>query len=174
MRFAVVALVAAGLFVLAPTSAGAEVPGCGGDQPLGALTCTVTGPAMIDGTAFAGDGGSSAQYQWVGATMVASPGTLTLEYTYSGIFNTLFARIGMRLTINQPDCVEEPHESRRNWVDPSAADGVAQQISLRVSCAGPVDYIITSRAATWSLGGSFVGNLMPPTLTFTAAAVSGA
>jgi len=170
MRLAVVAVIVAGLFVLVPSAAAeAEVLNCGGEQPLGVLTCTVSGPAMIDGTSFAGDGGSSAQYQWVRATAVATPGTLTLDYTYTGIFNTLFARIGMRLTVNQPACVEESHESHRNWVDPSTADGVAQQISVRLSCAGPVEYVITSRAATSSLGGSFVGDLTPPTLTFTAA-----
>lgn len=169
MRLAVVTFIAAGLFIFIPSTAEAEVLNCGGDQPLGTLTCTVSGPAMIDGTSFAGDGGSSAQYQWVGETTVGTPGTLTLAYTYTGIFNTLFAKIGMRLTVNQPVCVEEPHESRRNWVDPATADGVAQQVSVRLSCAGPVEYVITSRAATSSLGGSFVGDLMPPTLVFTAA-----
>jgi hypothetical protein len=48
-------------------------------------------------------------------------------------------------------------------------NGVPQQINLRVFCAGPVDYTLTSRAATYTLGGSYVGYLAPPNLTFTPA-----
>jgi hypothetical protein len=170
MRLALVAFIATALTVFAPAAAAqAEVLNCGGQQPLGLLTCTTTGPAMIDGTSFVGDGGSSAQMQWTGTMDAASSGTLTLTYTYTDIFNTLFAKIGMRLTINQPTC-GEPHESQRDWADPATMDGVLQQVGVQVSCAGPFDYTITSRAATYSLGGSFIGKLAPPTLTFTPAA----
>jgi hypothetical protein len=157
------------LFCLTPGTANAEVLNCGGVGTLGTLTCTVTGPAMIDGTSFAGDGGSSSQYQWVGSLDASGPGVLRLDYTYTGIFNSLFAKIGIRLTVDQPTCLAEPHESERNWVDPATADGVAQHISVAVRCAGPVDYTITSRAATYSLGGSYIGYLEAPVLTFTPA-----
>jgi hypothetical protein len=122
---------------------------------------------MINGNSFVGDGGSSAQHQWVGTMDVPSPGLLVLDYTYSGVFNTLFSRIGMRLTVRQPTCAD-PSETRRDWLDPSLSDGVPQQISVRVSCAGPVSYTITSRAATYSLGGSFVGQLTLGDLRFSA------
>jgi hypothetical protein len=88
----------------------------------------------------------------------STPGILLLDYTYSGVFNTLFSKIGLRLTVRQPTCTD-PSETRRNWVDPAADDGVPQQISVSVSCPGPVAYTITSRAATYSLGGSFTGQL---------------
>lgn len=167
-RIALVAAVIVGLSLLAsPARADGQVANCGGVQPLGVLTCSVVGPAMIDGTSFAGDGGSSAQFQWVGSLDAPAKGTLTLNYTYTGIFNTLFAKLGMRLSTDQPSCVEEPFESSRNWVDPSTSDGVPGQISLRVTCAGPVTYTVTSRAATDSLGGSFIGVLTAPTVTFT-------
>lgn len=165
MRLAVLALIAAVVAIGAPSPAGAEVLNCGGQEPLGYLTCSTTGPAMIDGNSFVGDGSSSAQLQWVGSTTVASPGTLTLTYTYADIFNTLFAKIGIRLTISQPGC-EEAHESLRNWVDPATMDGVPGQISVGVTCAGAVNYTITSRAATYSPAGSFVGKLTLTDLSF--------
>jgi hypothetical protein len=155
---ALVAVLAAGLLSLVSTPAGADVFDCGGDQPQGLLTCSTTGPAMINGNSFNGDGGSSAQLQWVGTLDASAPGTLVLDYTYSGVFNTLFSKIGMRLTVRQPTCAD-PSETRRNWVDLASEDGVPQQISVPVSCAGPVMYTITSRAATYSLGGSFTGQL---------------
>jgi hypothetical protein len=123
---------------------------------------------MIDGTSFVGDGGSSAQMQWTGTMVVDGPGTLTLTYTYTNIFNTLFAKVGMRLSISQPTC-NEPHESSRDWADPATWGGVPHQTSVHVGCAGQLDYTITSRAATYSLGGSFIGDLSTPTLTFSAA-----
>jgi hypothetical protein len=170
MRLALTALLATvGLSVVLAPAARADVFDCGGAQPQGVLTCITTGPAMINGNSFVGDGGSSAQLQWRGTTTAAAPGTLQLGYTYTGVFNSLFAKISLRLTISQPTC-EEPHDSERNWVDLSSADGVRQQISVHVSCAGPVDYTITSRAATYSLGGSFVGQLDLSTPTFSLSA----
>ncbi|MDQ6849186.1 MAG: hypothetical protein M3070_04270 [Actinomycetota bacterium] len=169
MRLVLLTVLAIAVTAAYPATAGADVSGCGGTQPLGVLTCSTTGPAMIDANSFVGDGGSSAQYQWLGTINAATPGTLQLDYTYTGVFNTLFAKIGMRLTVRQPSC-DEPHESRRDWLDPSVSDGVPQRVSVRVSCAGPVNYTITSRVATYSLGGSFIGQLAPPTLTFSAPA----
>ena len=167
-RIGLVTAIIAGLSLLAsPARADGQIANCGGDQPLGVLTCSVVGQAMIDGTSFAGDGGSSAQYQWVGSFTAAAKGTLTLDYTYTGIFNTLFAKLAIRLTTDQPTCLQEPLESSRDWVDPSTADGVPGQISVRVTCPGPVTYTVTSRAATYSLGGSFIGVLTTPTVTFT-------
>jgi len=166
-RIALVAVMVAGLWLAAsPAGASGEVANCGGDDALGRLTCSVTGPAMIDGTSFVGDGGSSAQYQWVGSVTAPASGVLTLNYVYTGIYNSLFAKLGMRLTVDQPTCDNNDHASNRVWVDPATADGVPGQISLRVACAGPVTYTITSRAATYSLGGSFVGVLARPTVTF--------
>ncbi len=166
-RIALIAAMLVGLSLLAsPARADGQVANCGGDQPLGVLTCSVVGPAMIDGTSFAGDGGSSAQYQWVGSLNASAAGTLRLDYTYTGIFNTLFAKLAIRLSSDQPTCLDEPFESARNWVDPSTEDGIPGQISLRVSCPGPVTYTVTSRAATYSLGGSFIGVLTAPTVTF--------
>jgi len=166
-RIALIAVMVAGLWLSAsPASASGEVLNCGGDAPLGVLTCSVTGPAMIDGTSFVGDGGSSAQYQWVGSITAPAKGILTLNYLYTDIFNTLFSKVGMRLTVDQPTCTYNSHTSIRDWVDPSTADGVPGQISLRVACPGPLTYTITSRAATYSLGGSFVGVLATPTVTF--------
>jgi hypothetical protein len=157
MRLILVAVLALGL-VAVPSAANADVYGCGGQQPLGVLTCQTTGPAMINGDSFAGDGGSSAQFQWVGTIAAPAPGTLRLDYVYAGVYNTLFSKIGTRLTLRQPGC-DEPQESHRDWLDPSSMDGVPQQVSVEVSCAGPVNYTITSRTATYSLGGSFVGQV---------------
>lgn len=158
MRLVAVTLMAIALNAVAATSAQADAFGCGGPQPVGTLTCTTTGPAMINSFTFAGDGGSSAQLQWVGSTVVTEPGTLTLTYTYTGIYNTLFSKIGMRLTVHQPTC-EEPAESLRVWIDPATMDGIPGQVTVPVSCPGAVGYTITSRAATYSLGGSFIGTL---------------
>jgi hypothetical protein len=166
MRLAALALIAYVLAVITPSQAMADVLNCGGQQPLGDLTCSTTGPAMIDGSSFVGDGSSSAQLQWVGSTSVSTPGTLTLTYTYTDIFNTLFSKIGIRLTISQLAC-EEPHESLRDWVDPATMDGVPGQISLYLNCVGTVSYKITSRAATYSPAGSFIGKLTQTDLSFT-------
>src|ERR1700712_2587799 len=166
-RVALVAVMMAALCLLAsPARADGSVANCGGDQPLGVLTCTVAGPAMIDGTSFNGDGGSSAQYQWVGSITAPAGSTLTLNYTFANIYNTLFAKIGMRLTYDQPTCESISHQSSRDWVDPSTADGVPGQINLRVYCAGPLTYTITSRAASYSLGGSYTGVLTAPSVTY--------
>ena len=165
MKLLLVTMLTVFVTALVPVAARAEVIGCGGQQALGLLTCTTTGPAMINGASFAGDGGSSAQMQWTGKLVAGTPGRLTLDYMYTDVFNTLFAKIGMRLTIRQPGC-SELQESHRDWVNPATWGGVTHQISVPVDCAGDVDYTITSRAATYSLGCSFIGNLSEPSLTF--------
>lgn len=169
MRIALVTALAVGLAAICPPQARADVVGCGGSDSFGTLTCTTSGPASIDGYSFVGDGASSAQFQWRGATNAAAPGTLSLGYIYAGVYNTLFAKIGLRLTVSQPTC-DEPHDSKRNWIDVSSSNGVPESIGVRVHCAGPVQYTITSRAATFSPGGSFIGALTLTSLTVTSAA----
>ena len=167
-RVAMVAAVMVGLALLAsPARADGQVANCGGDQPLGVLTCSVVRPAMIDGTSFAGDGGSSAGYQWVGSLDAPARGTLTLDYTYTGIFNTLFAKLGIRLSTDQPTCLEEPFESESGLGGPLDR----RRGSRTDQCAGDLrragDLHRDLRAATDSLGGSFIGVLTAPTVTFT-------
>lgn len=163
MRVTLFSLVLLGLAVQCPPSAHADVSSCGGDQFLGALRCTTSGPASIDGQFFVGDGRSSAQLQWRGVTRSAAPGVLELRYTYDGIYNTLFSKIGMRLTVRQANCAQ-PQTTSRDWVDPSLSDGVSKRIAVPVHCAGAVNYTITSRAATYSPAGSFVGRVTLNTL----------
>ena len=165
MRLATVATVIAALTLALPAPADAEVVNCGAYESLGALTCTTTGPAMIDRTEFVGDGSSAAQWQWMGSTTVNQAGTLRLSYTYTKIYNTLYAKIGIRLTVSQPTC-DEGYESRRNWVDPATMDGVPAEVSVAVGCPGRVAYRITSRAATYSTGGSYIGRLSEANLSF--------
>jgi len=151
------------LGLLAPAAASAEVRNCVGGGTVGTWTCRTTGGGIIDNGVrglieLSGSGRhASAQIQGGSNVTATAPGSLGLRY-YPSDLTAGAAQITVELKSRQPGCKAGRHASARDVLT-SDMDGVFQELSVPVSCAGPVSYTVTVRAATTSPQGHFTATV---------------